>query len=369
MDGCVYLGEKAMTIIQRITHFDGTRAAARPLVRVDNVKHAAQDFRRDMLSRPKTLFYKTIELVRVPYPSKYAYLNAYRGPSPFVHLCNRLFVIQFDSSDGIKTLLVSPSDWEHQRDTPFFKRLSETAGPFSALTEALIFRKTNTVLNALAQLGLKPEDVDYITYDHLHTQYIRRWLGADGQVALLPNAKLLVMREEWESTLALIPWQSQWYCPQGIAGVPMEKVMLLDHDVYLGDGSVALIRTKGHTEGNHSIVAHTDDGLFVTSENGVALDSYAPEKSKIPGLAAFARYSGAEVVLNGNTLEYAVDQYVSMVQEKYIAGPSLRQVGFPNIASSSESDGFWLFPLTRPTAQLGYVEYGCLQHSKLLKAA
>ncbi len=359
-----------MSILQRITHFDGTRDAARPMARVDNVKHAAQDFRREMLDKPRVLFYKTLELVRVPYPSKYAYLNAYRGPSPFVHLCNRLFVVQFTAGEGVKTLLVSPSDWEHQRETPFFKRLSDSAGPLSGLSEALIFRKTNTVLNALAQLGLRPEDVDYITYDHLHTQNIRRWLGADGQPALLPNAKLLVMREEWESTLALIPWQSQWYCPHGIDGVPMEKVILLDHSVWLGDGSVALVQTKGHTIGNHSIVAHTDDGLLVTSENGVALDSYAPEKSRIPGVAAFARYSGAEVVLNGNTLEYAVDQYISMVQEKAIAGPSPHHEGFPNMALSSESDGYWLFPMTKPTAQLGYVEYGKLQTpGRLRKAA
>jgi len=350
-----------MRLLTRLDHFDGTRDALRPLVRVDNVKHAAQDFRRDMLAKPKVRYYQSFELVRVPYPSKFAYLNAYAGPSPYVHLCNRLFVIQFDSSDGLKTLLVSPSDWEHQRETPFFKHLTDSYGPFAAVAEGVVFRKTNTVLNVLKSIGLDPADVDYISYDHLHTQNLTRWLGGPGRPALFPNAKLLVMREEWESTQSLIPWQNQWYCPQGIDGIAADKVILLDHDVALGDGSVALVRTKGHTEGNHSIVAHTDEGLKVTSENGVAVEAYAPLLSKLPGVAEFARVTGAEVVLNGNTAEYAIDQYISMVQEKSIAGPNPRDERYPNLAPSSESAGYWLFPRTDPGFKVGDLCYGRLQ--------
>lgn len=353
-------GSTPAGVIRKISHFEGTRSALRPLDRVANVKQAAQDFRRDMFKLGKVRYYQSFELVRVPYPSKFAYTNAYAGFSPMLHLCNRLFVIQFDSAEGLKTLLVSPSDWEHQRETPFFKQLTDSAGPLAGMMENLVAKKTNTVLNILQSIGLKPEDVDYITYDHLHTQHVTRWLGANGQKALLPNAKLLVMREEWESTHALIPWQNQWYCPDGIAGVPMDKVILLDHDVMLGEG-VALVRTKGHTEGNHSIVAHTDDGIFVTSENGVSLDAYAPLQSKVRGVAAFARRTGAEVVLNGNTLEYAIDQYISMVQEKAIAGDSKRLPGWPNLAPSSESAGYWLFPQTAPTVWVGELKYGQLQ--------
>jgi len=169
------------------------------------------------------------------------------------------------------------------------------------------------------------------------------------------------MREEWESTLSLIPWQNQWYCPGGIDGVPAERVQLLDDGVFLGDGSVALMRTKGHTEGNHSIVAHTDQGLLVTSENGVSLDAYEPKYSKIPGLADFARRTGSEIVINGNTLEYGIDQYISMVQEKCVAGTNPLDERFPNMALSSESDGHWLFPGTAPTFRMGDLEFGRFQ--------
>ena len=131
--------------MQPLKHFDGTRDARRPMVRVDNVREAAKDFRRDMLAKPKVRFYKSFELVRVPYPAKFAYLNAFSLPTPFVHLCNRLSVIQFDSSEGIKTLLVGPSDWEHQRETPFFAQLDQQAGKFAGLMEKMIVRATATV--------------------------------------------------------------------------------------------------------------------------------------------------------------------------------------------------------------------------------
>ena len=360
-----------MSILSRLNHFDGTRQSLRPLERVDNVKQASLDFRRDMLAKPQVRYYQSFELVRVPYPSKFAWLNAYTGLSPYVHLCNRLFVIQFDSAEGVKTLLASPSDWEHQLATPFFKRLTDSYGAMAPVSEALVFRKTNTVLNILKTIGLDPADIDYITYDHLHTQNLTRWLGGLGQQPIFPNAKLLVMREEWESTQSLIPWQNQWYCPQGIEGIPMERVILLDHDTALGDGSVAMVRTKGHTEGNHSIVAHTPEGIKVTSENGVAVEAYAPLLSPVPGVAEYAKYTGAEVIINGNTQEYVIDQYISMVQEKSIAGPNPRDERYPNIAPSSETDGYWLFPGTRPGFRVGDLAYGTLQRpsARLQRAA
>lgn len=156
----------------------------------------------------------------------------------------------------------------------------------------------------------------------------------------------------------MIPWQNQWYCPQGTQGIAPERIELLDDSVWLGDGSVALVRTKGHTEGNHSIVAHTGQGLLVTSENGVSLDAYEPKHSSISGLADFAKRTGAEVIINGNTQEYVVDQYISMVQEKSIAGPSPVDDRFPNVVPSSEAQPYWLFPGTAPTARSGSFEFG-----------
>jgi len=66
------------------------------------------------------------------------------------------------------------------------------------------------------------------------------------------------------------------------------------------------------------------------------------------------------VIINGNTLENSVDQYISMVQELTIAGPSQRDARYPNMFPSSELTPFWLFPGTRPGFQVKHAVHGRL---------
>jgi hypothetical protein len=167
------------------------------------------------------------------------------------------------------------------------------------------------------------------------------------------------MRAEWESAKGLLPTQSEWYCPDGVRGVDPARVILLDKSTMLGE-SLAIVRTPGHTEGNHTFVTRTDLGVVTTSENGVGPDAYAPHASRIPGLAKWARRTGSEVVLNGNTLESSVNQYVSMILEKTIAGPSPTNPEFPNVVCSSEFDSHWAFPGLRPTFKVGDLAFGSL---------
>jgi hypothetical protein len=199
--------------------------------------------------------------------------------------------------------------------------------------------------------------VDFVTCDHLHTQDLRKWLGANGRPAYFPNARLLVTRAEWESVRGLLPPQRDWYCPDGVEGIDPGKIVLFDDPIRVCDG-LALVPTPGHTHGNHSIVANTPEGLLVTSENGVAADSYAPLASRIPGVADHARATGMEVVLNGNTLEGGLEQYVSMLLEREIAGRSVRNDAFFNCAPSSELRSYWAFPGISPTFEFGPMAFG-----------
>lgn len=343
--------------IRVVSHFDGAREHAAPADRLQHVRSAAEAFREELLAGPKVRFFASYDLIKVPYPTKYALRDACSLPAPMVHILNRLFVVQFDTDDGIKTLLAEPLDRVGNAETPFFKRLAQPLGGAQSLIAKRLWPALGSVEDVLAELGLRPEDVDYLTYDHLHTQDLRRWLGSHDRSPFFANAKLLVTRQEWLSAKGVLPIDAQWYCPNGLRGIDDSRVEFFDRDIVLG-GSVALMRTPGHTEGNHSIVVHTEDGLFVTSENGVSADSYAPARSKIPGLAKWARRTGSEVVLNGNTLESAVDQYISMVQEKTVAGPSRRNPDFPNVAPSSELDPHLLSPGLRPTFRVGRLRYG-----------
>jgi hypothetical protein len=231
-----------------------------------------------------------------------------------------------------------------------------------AIAQKLVAPEAPTVEDHLRAVGLSPERVDYLSFDHLHTQDLRNWLGGDGRRPVFPNAKLLVTRAEWESVKGPLPPHADWYCPNGARGIDPARVLSFDDDLLLGDG-VALVRTPGHTMGNHSLVARTPEGLLVSSENGVSPDNYAPEASRIGAVHAYARNTGAEVVLNGNTQESSVDQYISMVMEKEIAGPSRAHPEFPNVAPSSEFTAWWLFRGIEPAFTLGDLSFGTLSAS------
>ncbi|MFD2229592.1 hypothetical protein [Alkalimarinus sediminis] len=347
--------------IRKIRHFDKTRIDSHPQSRLDAVRSAGHSFRDYMLSLDsQVIHYSSVNLIRAPYPTKYGLLNAAKVASPYMHIMNRLFIIQYKTTEGIKTLLFSPSDIDGNRETPYFKRVADSWGVLAGPMESFMAPIYNRVEDALEQAGIKPEDIDFISYDHLHTQDIRKWLGSDNTPALFPNAKLLVMKQEWDSTLSLLPPQQEWYCPNGIQGIDKKKLVLLDSSVMLGD-SVALVQTPGHTEGNHSLVAHTPEGLFVTSENGVSADSYSPLHSSIPGVRKYAKETGMEVILNGNTLEGGLDQYMSMVLEKTIAGPSTKNPDFCNFVPSSELTAYWGFPGLKPTFTFGELSFGQIE--------
>jgi len=368
---------KTEPAVQPIQNFQGARDSSVPSTRLEEVRKRARKFREEMLSGGQVLFYKSCELVRVPYPVRYAFTNVYTQSiirSPVLHIVNRLFVIQFRSNGGVKTLLFSPSDVMANAETRFFKRLGggelarmegkvgekSAAGFLKTGIQKLVAPTTLTVDQWLAKIGVRPEKVDYLAYDHLHTQDLRNWMGSDGKPGLFPNAKLLIQREEWESAQGLVAPQQDWYCPNGTKGIDQKKVVLLDSDVRLGEG-VAFIRTPGHTMGNHSLVAHTPEGLMVSSENGVGADAYAPEHSQINAVRKYARNTKMEVVLNGNTQESGLEQYISMVAEKEIAGPSKRNPEFPNTVPSSEFTAYWLFGGLKPSFNFGDLEFGRLQ--------
>ena len=348
--------------MKAIHEFDQVRQSPLPQERLKAARKQASAFRERFMDEAPVQFYQSADMVRVPYPTWYAYSGVYTQSTykfPYLHILNRIFIIQYHDFLGeLKTLLFSPSDIEADRETPFFKRLTEKMPNWSPL-ESVVAPIIRDVAGALAEVGLSPEDVDYISYDHLHTQDIRRWLGTKDKAAYFPNAKILIHKQEWQSTGALLPVQADWYCPNGIEGVDPDKVIQFTGSIQLGEG-VALVHTPGHTEGNHSLVARVPDGIRVTSENGVGADAYAPINSKVNAIRRYAKDTGIEVILNGNTLEGSNEQYISMVIEKTIAGPS-KNPDFPNCASSSEATPYWLIPGHKVSHLIGEAKFGSLQ--------
>ncbi|WPB73919.1 hypothetical protein KYC5002_33395 [Archangium violaceum] len=335
-------------------------------VRLQKLRRAAQEARDAFTAGGPVAAVATCDLVTFPYPSLFAFSGGALSPAPYVMMTNRMQVVQYMEDGTTRTLLFNPSDYERGQEAPFFKSLREKYGDF--ISDKVMARRHGTVQSHLTALGLKPEDVDYIAFDHLHVQDVRRWLGGDGEPAYFPRAKLLVQRAEWESVKNLHPLEKVWYVPGGTDGVPEERVVLLDGDTWLGRGA-AILSTPGHTMGNMSLAVATDREVFVVSENGVASESYTPLQSRIPGVRAFAEQMGWEVVLNGNTRESSLEQYSSMVVEKVFAGPSRVEGAFVNFHPSSLLTGSLVAPGLSPTITLPAPNHGDIRPTAAARRA
>lgn len=331
--------------------------------KLEAIRHLAQDFHKRFYLGPKVLSVQTLDLISFPYPTRFGFWGAASSPAPYVIMTNRTLLVQFYQGSSIKTLLMNPTDYEASQAAPYFSKQIKRYGKF--LSQGVLSKKYGTVPAYLQKLGIKPSQIDYVSFDHMHVQDLRGLMGTvdqNGQTkqdALYPNAKFIFHRAEVESMQQLHPIQIPWYVPNALKDVRKENQLLIDGDIMLGDG-VAILHTPGHTPGNISLAINTPNGVFVTSENGISIDSYCPLESKIPGIRRYAKEWGVEVILNANTVEYTAEQYISMIKEKIVAGSGALGAGIPNFFPSSELTGSWLAPGLTPTFSRRSIEFGKL---------
>ena len=344
------------TIGTHITTFDGLRDVPGGYgARLDWVRTRATAFRAEFTATGTPASVVTCDLVTLPYPTRFGLFRASRAVAPFLAITNRMLVIRWQDGDGRgRVLLFEPSDVQLGRNTPYFAALARrTPGPL----QSLMVTEHGTVGGHLARLGIAPEEVDYLMFDHLHTQDLRRWIGTTSAQAdlggdvvepMFPNAKVIVQRDELLAMTRLHPIQRPWYQPETFQAVRTGALLAVDGALLLGSG-VAVVATPGHVFGNQTLVLNTSTGVWASSENAVAAECLVPEHSRMPGLARWARAWQQEVVLNANTIETTADQYNSLVLEKTLADPSQADPRFPQFFPSSELTAAWSNPGTAPT--------------------
>ena len=114
------------------------------------------------------------------------------------------------------------------------------------------FRPGEEISARLESIGVRPEKIDFLVTSHLHFDHT-------GGHALIPNARLVVQRREWEAG----------HDPDGIArNFYAPKDYDLGHDVVaadgehdlFGDGRVVCVPTYGHTPGHQSLRVRLDSG-------------------------------------------------------------------------------------------------------------
>lgn len=348
----------------RTTNFDEARRNTHSGSSLVAIRKAVPAYKDAIKASGRPTRVRTCPLQSLPYPTQFGFFRARTPTTPFLTITNRMLVVQWSDAGRTKTLLWGPSDAELGVGTPFFAKLSKRAPSF---LQSALYPSLGTVLSHLAALGIDPTEVDFLAFDHLHTQDIRRLVGttrpqADispgrSVPAWFPNAKMIVQRAELELMRDLHPLQAPWYQARTYDDVRPEAYLIVDGDYRVGPG-VALLATPGHTPGNQSLVLHTATGLWTSSENVIAAECLTPEHSTIPGLTAWTRESGEELVMNGNTLETRAEQYNSTVLEKLVADPDAGDPRFLQFFPTSELTMTLMNPLARPTFVHGGITHG-----------
>lgn len=344
--------------------------------RLARVRQAAATYKARFVQQGQVRAVRSVDIAAAPYPVAFAFHNAVSVPHlPLISMINRMLVVQYDDFDGrSRTLVFEPTVPAGSAEAPFYRNLQslmDRVPGANRLAELTILKYYNEPEDVLDQLGLAPEDIDFCTFDHLHVQDPRMILGSTSVVPgeseprqpLFGDAKLLVHIREVATLESLHPMQWAWYVENGLQGVDREQMIRFEGDIELGPG-VALLWTPGHTDGNHSLVLNTPDGVWVSSENGISIDNWQPELSRIPGVRRYHEVYGREICPNANTLEDSLDQYDSMVKEKTLADPCTDDPRFLQILPSTELVDWKRFWPIRPTYSHGGISYGTLAGSR-----
>jgi hypothetical protein len=346
----VELGAKIDTF-GRVHAVTGGAGAALRMART-----AAADFKSEFPATGVASHVSTHDLITLPYPTKFGLWRAPASPVPFLFITNRLVVVRWTDSDGEqRTLLWEPSDTELDANTPYFAALARMA-PGPILGQMLT--TYSTVADRLSELRIDPADVDYLAFDHLHTQDVRRLIGTTKSQAdispsypvkaAFPKARLIVQKHELEAMRDLHPMQRPWYQPETMVDLDPTKILPINGDRLLAPG-VAIVRTPGHATGNQTLLLNTDTGVWAMSENVIAAECLTPEHSKIPGVAGWARKWGQEVVINANTIESTATQYNFCTLEKTLVDRSQTDERFLQFFPTSELTASPFAPGTSPT--------------------
>jgi N-acyl homoserine lactone hydrolase len=102
-----------------------------------------------------------------------------------------------------------------------------------------------SLVDQLANLGLKPEQIKYVGISHYHADHT-------GQVGSFPQATLLIGKGDWDAINNPKPAEGVNFAPfaNWTKGDSKVEPVALDKDVF-GDGSVIMLYTPGHTPGHH----------------------------------------------------------------------------------------------------------------------
>ena len=161
-----------------------------------------------------------------------------------------------------------------------------------------------TLVEQLAQLQIKPEQINYVGISHYHGDHT-------GQAAAFPQATLLIGQGDWDVLKGPTPSGTSNAAPlkHWLDGPGKAEQVAKDKDVF-GDGTVVMLDMPGHTAGHHSLLVKLQEkgNVLLTGDQAHFRENY--ESNGVPTfnfnradtLASFDRFKQLAKNLNATVV-------------------------------------------------------------------
>jgi glyoxylase-like metal-dependent hydrolase (beta-lactamase superfamily II) len=120
-----------------------------------------------------------------------------------------------------------------------------------------------TVVDALREVGVAPEQIDTIVVTHLHFDHaggLTRLDAAGTPIPTFPNARVVVQRTEWQDALANKSTMTRTYLREHLDPIADRVVLLEGEAAVPGAQGLRVLPVPGHTWGMQAVLLDDDRG-------------------------------------------------------------------------------------------------------------
>lgn len=146
---------------------------------------------------------------------------------------------------------------EHERglvlfDTGLNAELMTNPSRIGLAADIFDIEQAHTLTEQIERQGYSADDIDFIVFSHLHFDH-------SGATVEIPNARIIVQRNEWQSAHADLNVERGIYFPGDFD--MGHGITLIDgeHDLF-GDGALICRPTPGHTAGHQCLQVLLESG-------------------------------------------------------------------------------------------------------------
>jgi len=137
------------------------------------------------------------------------------------------------------------------------------------------FRPGEDIKARLEQLEIDADKIEYVINSHLHFDHT-------GGNELVPNAKIVIQKREWEAGQVPELIEANGYNPLDYMHGHLVEQVTGEHDLF-GDGTVVTVPTFGHTPGHQSLKIKLTTGTIVLAADACYLRQTLTDMH-LPGL-------------------------------------------------------------------------------------